>query len=337
MISKALEVFAKSVGMKAAEDCVYGVYGGFFMTVTEKKSTRTVEVSCYIGDSDEYTDDYVSINEAIRNVLEKYSITDYAVDENYVSVKSHAELSVFREMIDYIAGMLDSVGIYKSDHCSKCGEVFKDAADKRVVTLKNAKESHKHLVCGECALAYAESNGSKADQGAEKAEEKLGKGLLFAVLAGLLGAAVYALVCWLLGVNGRMDMFRFAPCLFGILIGALITYVYRVAAGKYSVKSLVLLSVITGVITVLAHYCGCVLGFIKYLSAEKGIYPSSSFSALPSVMKMQFTDPYNLPFFIIGSVIALCCAYIALIFVYGTHLKKKASGKKMDVSIQRVK
>ena len=81
MISKALEVFAKSVGMKSEVDCVYGVYGGFFMTVTERKSSRTVEVSCYIGDSDEYTDDYVSINEAVRNVLDKYSITDYAVDE----------------------------------------------------------------------------------------------------------------------------------------------------------------------------------------------------------------------------------------------------------------
>ncbi|MBQ6184125.1 MAG: hypothetical protein IJK33_09600 [Clostridia bacterium] len=337
MISKALEVFAKSVGMKSEVDCVYGVYGGFFMTVTERKSSRTVEVSCYIGDSDEYTDDYVSINEAVRNVLDKYSITDYAVDENCVSVKSRAELSVFREMIDYIAGMLDSVGIYKSDHCSKCGELFKDASDKRVVTLRNAKESHKHLVCGECALVYAESNENKTDHGTEASEEKLGKGLLFAILAGLLGAAVYAFVCWLLGVNGRMDMFRFAPCLFGALIGALVVYVYRVAAGRYSVKSLVILSVITGVVTVLAHYCGCVLGFIKYLSSEKGIYPSSSFSALPSVMKMQFTDPYNLPFFIVGSIIALCCAYIALIFVYGTYRKKKTVSKKMDVSIQRVK
>ncbi len=336
MITKTLETFAGSMGMNIADDCVFGIYGGFFMTVTEKRSAKTVEISCCIGDSEEYSEDYVSINDAISSVVEKYYISDYGVDESYVSVTSRAPLSLFREMIDYLAGMLDSLEIYKSDHCAKCGEVFKNDSDRRIVTVKTSKELHKSMLCSNCALLLAETEDTQKAAAAE-GTEKLGKGLLISALAALGAAVVYVLLFWLTGVNGRMDMLRFAPCLAAIAIGGLAAFAYGKAAGRYSVKGLVALSVIIAVVTVIAHYFGCVFGFVKFLSSEKGVFSSASFGAFPSVLKIQFTDSSCLQFFVIGSVIALCCAFIALIFVYGAYIKKKDSLKKTSVSIQKVK
>ena len=334
MISKSLVVFSESIGMQCSEDCVFGIYGGFFMTITEKRSSRILEVSCCIGDSEEYSDDYISINEAIRGVIDKYYITDYAVDANYVAVTSHAELKVFREMIDYTAGMLDSLGVYKADHCSECGRVISDVSERRVVTLKNSREIHKHLVCSDCALSFAEKNELK-DAKEKEVKEKYAAGLAVSAAAGLLFAALYAFVFWLLGANGRMDISRFAPCAIAVTIGSVMPLVYIKVSGGNSVKGLVFDGVLAGFITLLAHYAGCVFGFVKYLSAEKG--NASSMRAFSSIMKIQFTDSLCLRFLAIGAVIALCCTYIAMIVVYGIRMRKNNERNKFAVSIQKVK
>ena len=339
MISKALELFSKSVGMNTAEDCIYGIYGGFFITISEKKTRKIVEISCYIGDSDEYSDDYVSINDAIRSVIDKYMITDYAVDEDYVAVTSHAELSQFRELVDYLTGMLDDLDIYNSDYCSKCGEKFADDSARRIVTETHGKNSHKHLVCDSCALEYAEKDRSTAAS-AEPAAVRIFPALAASFFAGLAAAVLYALVFLIAGANGRGTMIRFAPCLAALLIGAADILVYKLKAKAFTVKGVIGLSIVTGICTLIAHLLGCTFGYIKLVKdtiTASGIPFSFSFTVFKNALISQFTDTKNLSFLIIGAVIALCCAYIAVIFIYGLDYKKKEELKKIRVSIQRVK
>lgn len=339
MISKALELFSESVGMNTAEDCIYGIYGGFFITITEKKTRKIVEISCYIGDSDEYSDDYVSINDAIRSVIDKYMITDYAVDEDYVAVTSHAELTQFRELVDYLTGMLDDLDIYNSAYCSKCGEKFANDSARRIVTETRGKDSHKHLVCDSCALEYAEKDRSSA-AAAEPAEVKIFPALAASFLAGLAAAVIYALVFLAVGANGRGTMIRFAPCLAALLIGAAVILVYKLKAKAFTVKGVIGLSIVTGICTLIAHLFGCTFGYIKLVKdtiTASGIPFSFSFTVFKNALASQFTDTKNLSFLIIGAVIALCCSYIAVIFIYGLDYKKKEELHKIKVTIQRVK
>lgn len=337
MVSKSLEVFSKSIGMNIAEDCIYGIYGGFFMTVSEKRTTKNVDISCFIGNSDEYYEDYASINDAIRDVLDKYIISDYKIEANRLSVSSHAELSIFREMIDYLVSMLDELDIYNSDYCSECGEKIEDKKRKRIVTIKTSKESYKKLVCDSCALEYAEKEHDERLP-AEEIKERCLRGVLCSAAAAFLGCVIYVLICYFTGVHGRGSMARFIPCLAATLIGAGAALGYKLTAGKFSLKGIVSLSVITGVFTLLAHFAGCVCGYFTYLSGKSGISASATFKyALSSVIKLQFNDSKNLSFLIIGAVISLCCAFICVIFIYGMSIKRKESGKKISVSIQSVK
>ena len=339
MISKALEVFAKSMGMNTADDSVYGIYGGYFMTVTERKTRKTVEISCYIGDSDEYSDDYVSINDGIRTVIDKYLISDYGVDETYLSVTSHAELAQFREMIDYLAGMLDELSIYNAAYCSECGAEFADPSKRRIVTEFRASGVKKHLVCESCALKFAESNnGSKKEEDSEeKPAAKRSTAALVSAAAGLCGALIYVLIFALSGANGRGTMLRFAPCLAALLIGGGVILLYRKIASSLNPKDVTVISVITGVITVAAHLFGCAFGFMQFLSRNKGISFSTSLRSFPSVLSLQFNDSKNLSFLVIGAIISLCCAFIAVIFIYGGDYKKKEEQKKIRVAIQSIK
>ena len=333
MISKSLEVFSKSVGLNIAEECIYGIYGGFFMTVSERRSSKNVEISCYIGSSDEYYEDYASINDGIRDVLDKYLISDYSVNENSLSVTSHAELSLFREMIDYLAGMLDELDIYNSDYCSECGEKIDS---KRIVTISCGKDCHKRLVCDSCALSLAEAEHKHEEPKAEKSERFL-RGMIASICGGVIGCGVYILIFYFTGVNGHDSMTRFAPCLAALLIGALATIAYKREAGRFSAKGIVCFCSVTGVFTIIAHFSGCIFGYVKYLYNDKGIPVSASYRAFSSVVKLQFTDPKNLSFLIIGCVISLCCAFICVIFIYGLYIKKNSKSNKITVSVSSVK
>ena len=125
MLSKSTEVFAKSLGLKITENSAFGIYGKYFLSIYEARTKKIIRISCFIGDSDEYAGDYLTLNDGIREVIDKYSVNDYEVSEKGIKVVSSSPIASLRELTDYLVKLLEENQIPNSHYCSECGSEFK--------------------------------------------------------------------------------------------------------------------------------------------------------------------------------------------------------------------
>ena len=337
MISKALELFASGTGLKAGENSVFGIYGDFFINVTETKTKKTAEFSCYVGDKEQYADDYLELNDSIRDVVEKFSISDYSVNEHSVAVTSDAPVSVFSEMIDYIIGLLNEKEIPNAHFCACCGEKFKEGEKRRIVTVTRGKSETKSLLCEKCALEAAEKAQPDEQHDEETNEGNFKNGLIASVIAGVISGGLYILLFWLTRTCSRIGIFRFASCLFAVLISISVYYAFKLASHKAAKKGLIAVSAVTCVSTLLAHFFGCSLGTAAYLGKLHDIPFYAFKNAFGDLLSLQFTDKRNLMFLLLGAVVALCAAFIVIIIFWSAASKEENASAEAKVSIQTIK
>ncbi len=337
MLSKSTELFAKSIGLKIAENSAFGIYGDYFISVYEAKTKKTLKIACYIGNNEEYADDYLNINDGLRAIIGKYSITDYNVKENGVTVVTSAPIASLREMTDCIVALLDENEIPNSHNCSDCGAEFIASEKRRIVTVVKGNTEEKRLLCEKCALTAAEE--AETSPVSENPDNKPNyiKGMLLSVLAGIGASAVYVLLFFLLGVNGRADIIRFFACLAGFLIGGMVFFVYKTASGGVDSKGMIAVCGITTVLLLVSHFFGCVLGLAKHLNGEFSISYTTFSNKFANYMSMQFSDSASLRFLIIGLIIGLCAAFIAIVILYSSAFKKEDAKRRVKVTIQTVK
>jgi hypothetical protein len=347
MLSKSTEVFAKSLGLRVTEDNAFGVYANYFLTVSEARNKKTIKFSCYIGNSDDYAEDYLVLNDGIRAIIDKYSITDYEVYENGIRIVSSAPIAALRELTDNVAKLLDDNQIPNSHFCSECGNQFKAGEKKRIVTISRGKDLEKHLLCEKCALTAAEEaeeskvHESKSDAGQatevnEKANSK-SSAVLYSLLAGLLPSVIYIALFFLLGINGRGEVANYLACLVGLLIGGVVFWVYKSKAGKVSSRGMITVCGISAGLLVFSHFFGCLLGLAKTFNSTFGVSYSTFGAKFGSFISMLFTDSIYLKFLVLGFLIGLCAALIAIIGLYTFGSKQEEEKRKVKVTIQTIK
>ena len=76
MLSKTADVFATSLALIKEENVAYGVYRDYFITFYENKHNKVIDISCFLGDSDDNSIGYLNLSDCIKNNIEKYHITD---------------------------------------------------------------------------------------------------------------------------------------------------------------------------------------------------------------------------------------------------------------------
>jgi hypothetical protein len=337
MLSKSAEVFAKSLGLKITETCAFGIYGNYFLSIYETKSKKTIKISCYIGNSEEYSDDYLNITDGLRSVLGKYTINDYSVAENGITIITSAPLTSLREMVDYVVGLLADNEIPDSHFCSGCGTEFKASEKRKVVTIAKGTAEDKRLLCEQCALTAAEENQNAEIPEEEGSKPDYRKGILLSTLAGIGISVLYILIFFLFGITGRSEIGKFFTCLVAFFIGGVVFVVYRVAAKQTDAKGMLAICIETSVLCLAAHYFGCVFGLAKYLHTSNSISYTTFRYKFTSYLSMQFTDEKNLRFLVIGFIISLCAAFIAVILLYSSDFKKSDMKRQTKVTIQTVK
>ncbi len=338
MISKSLELFASNTGLKAGENSVFGIYGDFFLNVTENKAKKSAAFSCFIGDKEQYADDYLELNDSIRDVVEKFNITDYSVNEHSIVVTSNAPLNVFNEMIDFVIGLLNEKEIPNAHFCACCGEQFKQGEKRRIVTITRGKNETKSLLCEKCALEAAEKEHPE-EKSDEEAEEtgNFKNGLIASIIAGVISGVLYVLLFYVTRTCSRIGIFRFASCLFALIISISAYYAFRLVSHKMTKNGLICVSAVTVVSTLLAHFFGCSLGLASYLGKLHGLPFYAFRNAFGDLLSLQFTDDKCLMFLILGFIVALCAAFIAIIFFWSSLSKEESESAEAKVSIQTVK
>ncbi len=329
MLSKTTEVLASALSLKITENDAYGIYNEYFVSLCEYKHNRIIDISCYLGDADENSLIYLNLSDAIKALIENYHIADYELTESSVSVSSGATNTVFQEMVDEIINLLKEACINGSTHCSVCGEEFPNPKRKKVATVDGTRK----LVCESCAFELLELS-QQENNDSEKAGTPIGKIIWTALVGGVVGAIVYILAFFLLPLtNFDSDMLKYFLCLLGAGIGATTAYGSKLIAKPVCDQKFAwVISVVSVVFTIIAHYFGNVLFSVRYYA------DFNTFKFTPwSFFKVVFDSTAISRFFISGGIIAVCAACFALVFIVPALMKSNGKAKKTVVSVTNLK
>lgn len=327
MLSKTSEVFASSLSLKSDENSAFGIYRNYFITFYEIKRFRAVDISCYLGDSDDNSINYLELSDSIKENIEKFRIEDYEISEGCVHLVSSADISLLRDMLDDVIAILKKNNIQGADYCSNCGKKFAAESKKKVVSIN----SDKHLLCDSCAFELMEESDNKSNA-VEATKPSIAKLVLGAVLGALIGFIVYVALFLVIptDVSGILQYF---VCLAGLAVGGLsFCFARAVSKAGYSKTFLWTVVGVSAVFAAAAHYFGCVVYAVRlYANFEIFKFTSSSF------FRIVFASSSLLRFYVAGTAIALCAVAVVLIFTLSSLMKKSGDVSKAKISVVTLK
>lgn len=149
MLSSQLLTFAQSNAFTVKENFAFGIFEGFFVTVSGKQSRKNAFISFYKEETEGDAFFNSELSEALNGISEQYSVIKYGILNNGVSVETTAELLDFDELLHMLCTLLAEKGAKGSAYCSSCGkEIAEEAAVRKVISFNGEF----YLVCGNCAL-----------------------------------------------------------------------------------------------------------------------------------------------------------------------------------------
>lgn len=270
MISNALRSAAEGIGFTYAadasgKDSLYGVYGGYLVTLYDAGSQKTLFINYYL-DSGEEEDDSVrllEISESLKSAFTGLSVSNYAVESDGISCTVGGTQDDFLALLDRVLEMLKEKDVIGVTHCSHCGNKIGKRPPKKLYSRR------KHfLLCEHCALEKLE-NASKApeDGGVSALPKKTGLGILGAVVGGLIGILLYALTYAFLSPLFSDSSFeiRYLFCLLGFATAGLVYAGFRLLSKRPCISAYISISSVTLVSVLLGQYFGSFIGYAKQM------------------------------------------------------------------------
>ena len=269
MISNALRSAAEGIGFtyaagKSGKDSLYGVYGGYLVTLYDEGSKRTLFVNYYTG-SDEEEEDSVrllEISESLKSAFSGLSVTNYSVESDGLSCTVSGTLDDFLALLDKVLEMLVEKEVTGASHCSCCGNKIGKRPPKKLVSRR------RHiLLCEHCALDKLEEASKAPEEGENGLPRRTGMGILGAVIGGIVGILLYVLAYSFLYPLFSDSSFeiRYLFCAFGFATAALVYTGFRFFSKRPCVSAYVSISSVTFVSVLLGQYFGSFVGYAKQM------------------------------------------------------------------------
>lgn len=269
MVSKMLMIAGQdTLGLNYAEknpadnSYLYGVYGGYLLSVYDSGNNRTVFLNYYMNESEE--DDSVKLlelSEQMKSALSEYLVVDYEVNVNGAEFTLNCKVEEFLQAIDLLVGVLTENDLKGVSHCSVCGNKIGKRLPKKLTKGKNC-----YLTCEHCALDELEAQ-KEAKPPVDVLPKKTGLGLLGAVCGGLVGIAIYFLVYYFLAPLFPSDGFevRYVFCLLGVLTAFLVYEGFKLFSKRPTKSAAVIISVVSLLSVCVGQYLGV---FVQYAKTQ---------------------------------------------------------------------
>ena len=273
MISNALRSAAEGIGFtyaagkpsgKSGMDSLYGIYGGYLVTLYDEGSKRTLFVNYYTG-SDEEEEDSVrllEISESLKSAFSGLSVTNYSVESDGLSCTVSGTLDDFLALLDKVLEMLVEKEVIGATHCSCCGNKLGKRPPKKLVSRR------RHiLLCEHCALDKLEEASKAPEEGENELPKRTGMGILGAAIGGVVGILLYILAYSFLYPLFSDSSFeiRYLFCAFGFVTAALVYAGFRFFSKRPCVSAYVIISVTTSLATIVGQYFGSFVGYAKQM------------------------------------------------------------------------
>lgn len=270
MISNALRSAAEGIGFtytsgKSGKDSLYGVYGGYLVTLYDEGSRRTFFINYYLDPNAEEEDSVrlLEISESLKSAFSGLSVSNYAVESDGLSCTVSGTLDDFLALLDRVLEMLVEKGVTGATHCSCCGNKIGKRPPKKL----NDRRRH-FLLCEHCALDKLEaSSKAPAEGGASSKPKRTGMGILGAVVGGLIGILLYVLTYAFLSPLFSDSSFeiRYLFCALGFATAGLVYAGFCFFSKRPCISAYISISAVTLVSTLLGQYFGSFVGYARQM------------------------------------------------------------------------
>lgn len=235
---KSLIPFALQTGLSADEKSgiLYGVYGGYNVTVSPIFGGKTVQVSVAVKISGMPLDNnrlalFTKQNKSVFGICR---VNGYRVDFNirqFLTFKATVDKGL-RPGIEIITAFLKSLGA--ENCCQLCGETVELGT---YYTYNTAS-----ILCTRCYTEYNAGNESRIREDESKTENAVG-GFVGALLGSLLGAAAIILISQL----------GYVAAISGVIMGVCTLKGYEMLGGKISKTGVIISCAVMAVMVFLSY------------------------------------------------------------------------------------
>ncbi len=351
MISKSLRAAAEGIGLTYVENntadktYIYGVYGGYLMTLYDSGNHKTVFINYSLEPAEE--EDSVrllELSEALKAVLSGLSVSDYTVERDGLSCTVNCQIDAFLELLDRLIAMLSEKGVRGVSHCSCCGNRIGKRYPKKLTVNR-----FNYLLCEHCALDKVESNAKEPSSRIAQLPKKTGLGVIGAVGGGILGILLYFLIYGFLFSLFKDSDFeiRYIFCLLGFVTAALVYVGFTMFSKRPCLSAYLSISSVTLLSVAVAQYIGSFVGYAKlqgFTLSQAMKVPSLWLIHLRSTLDISLTydqsiiDLYHVaPLFYKLLGFSLLFALIGtIIFQLGLYEKGKVRTEPVEVETLRI-
>ena len=312
MISKALQTYAEDLGFKTDNNCIYGVYKNYMITISEKGVRRNIFVNYYLMDSENDALKKFRLSERIKNDINDYEIKEFDIDDNGLSIVFLDTISKLAEYLEKLIDNLIEEEIQGVDTCSECGKTNSEESFRTISFNQN-----RYTLCDACTINLMQNSNSLSEQQKEvDTSGSLGLGILGSVIALILGSALWNYLASL----GIVTMWM------GFALALLVYLGYTLLKGKKGISQTATI-VTTSIIGVLFNtYTSEIIKALKLAEVTFEKFMLVPMSYIEVAMQGETFDYFT------TVVIALLCAALAII-IFATDLlkdKPKANVIKVD-------
>ncbi len=353
MISKALRATAEGIGFtyteaaKSGKDSLYGVYGGYLVTLYDAGNSRSFYISYRLRDGDGEEADSVrllELSESLRNAADGVRLTACDVQSDGLFCTASAELDAFLAFLDRAVALLREQGADGVTHCSRCGSRIGKRSPKKLFA-----DRRNRLLCEHCALELLEESAKPAD--ADLPPKHTGMGLLGAVLGGLLGVGAYLLLyAFLSPLFGESSFeIRYVLCLLGFFAAWAVYAGFRLFSKRPCASAYAVVGVVTAISVVAGQYLGSFLGYAKlqgFSVVEAAKLPSMWLIHLRSAVDkaavtydQSLLDLYDAPSTLFWRLLlfsVLFAAFGAVLFLFGMREKGRPHAETPEIETLRI-
>lgn len=328
MIGKALQMYAEDLGFTVNDQCAYGIYEGYLLTLYDNVNKKTCFVNFYLSEEDELDlQKKFDLSEFIKDNIESLKIDDFEIDINGISFSTKEGLIKLSENIKTILNKLSELQILGADTCSECGKHIENDKIKKV-----SVELNRYCLCDECTLAFLES--TEKDKVDETSEDNLeqntkDKSWLSTLIISIIGVVVWPIITLWVGSGESFDLFICAIMAF--LLPIVHVRLYDMFGGKSNEKRIIIVTITIALISIIANY---IIGIGNAYSST-GI---TDFNIIIKSLKYAIIDPLEITdtllktTFYKNTIITILVALIGIVLFISDLLKPKASSTK-NISI----
>lgn len=320
MIGKALQLYAEDLGFTVSNDCAYGIYQGYLVTLYDSLNHKTLFINYYLSDEDE-NDSQKSFNlsEFIKNIIEEYSINDYEVDVNGVSITTKEGLVKYSELLKLLVEKLSEMGICGSNKCSECGKEIIDGKLKKV-----SVDLNRYGLCEDCTVAFLQATEDQKetnqDNGSTQSIKSNGKGWLANLIIILGGTILWTLLCMfkVFGDNNNLIV----GVIMSLLLPVIHVRLYDLFDGEKGNKRIINVCIVIAIVAIISNY----IGSIGSAYSEMGI---TDINTILISLKYALIEPleisdsfFSIPFYK-NTIVSLLVSFIGIVLFVTDFLKPK--------------